>query len=205
MAPTRVPVHRASDPTDHPVSLYAATKKADEMLAHAYAHLYAIPVTGLRFFTVFGPWGRPDMAPIIFLRKLFAGEPLVVHNHGRHARDFTYVDDIVDGILRVLDRPPAPDPSFDHADPAADRSSAPYRLYNIGQGRPTELMDFIGLLEEASGREAELVMADAQPGDVERTHADIAPLTRDTGFEPRTTTREGVARLVEWYRGFYGV
>ena len=198
-------VYRTEEPVAHPVSLYAATKLADEAIAHSYSHLYALPTTGLRFFTVFGPWGRPDMAPMIFLDRLFRGEPLTVHNRGEHARDFTYVDDIVEGIVRVLDRPPAPDPAFDHAAPAPDRSSAPWRIYNIGQGRPTELMDFIALLEEASGRKAELVMADAQPGDVARTHADVSALRRDTGFAPGVTTRDGVERLVGWYREFYGV
>ena len=197
-------VYRADEPADHPVSLYAATKKADEAMAHAYAHLYGVSVTGLRFFTVFGPWGRPDMAPLIFLDRLFAGEPLTVHNNGDHARDFTYVDDIVDGIVRVLDHPPAAG-AFDHAAPRPDRSSAPYRIYNIGQGRPTELMDFIRLLENASGRTAELIMAPKQPGDVAATHADITPLARDTGFAPQTTTREGVEKLVDWYRAYRGV
>ena len=199
------PVYRTHEPVAHPVSLYAATKLADEAMAHSYSHLYGLPTTGLRFFTVFGPWGRPDMAPMIFLDRLFRGEPLTVHNRGEHARDFTFIDDIVDGIIRVLDRPPEPDPDFDHADPRPDRSSAPWRIYNIGQGRPTELMDFIRLLKEASGREAALVMADAQPGDVARTHADVSALERDTGFAPKVTTREGVKRLVAWYREFYGV
>ena len=192
-----------ADPVDHPVSLYAATKRANELMAHSYAHLYAVPMTGLRFFTVFGPWGRPDMAPMVFLDRLLRDEPLRVFNEGRHARDFTYVDDVVDAVLRVLDRPPVSNPNG--ADDRPDGGRAPARVYNVGRGRPTALLDFIAMLGEAAGREPRLDLVPMQPGDVERTAADTSALERDTGFRPRTDTREGVGRFVRWYRDFYRV
>ncbi len=193
------------DNVDHPVSLYAATKKANELMAHTYAHLYGLPVTGLRFFTVYGPWGRPDMAYFTFTRKILAGEPIEVFNEGRHARDFTYVDDITDGIVRALDHIAAPNPSWSGKAPDPATSRAPYRLYNIGNRNAVELMDFIAEIEKAVGRKAEIIMKPMQPGDVERTFADIADLSRDTGFSPRTNLGEGIPRFVTWYRDYYGV
>lgn len=192
--------YAVGDAVDHPVSLYAATKKANELMAHSYSHLYRLPTTGLRFFTVYGPWGRPDMAPLKFTRSLFAGEPLTLFNEGRHSRDFTYIDDIVEGVLRVLDRPAAPDPQFDplHPDPA--RSAAPYRIYNIGNHRPVELKSFIDLLEAAVGRTVERRLAPLQPGDVIDTCADVQALMADTGWCPNTPVALGIARMVEWYR-----
>jgi UDP-glucuronate 4-epimerase len=189
---------------DHPVSLYAATKKSNELMAHTYAHLFHIPVTGLRFFTVYGPWGRPDMSYFKFTKAILAGEPIDVYNHGRHARDFTYIDDVVDGILRTLDRPATGDPTWSSAAPAAGTSAAPYRLYNIGNNNPAELLDMIALLEQALGRKATLNMLPMQPGDVARTYANIDELSADTGFKPRTDLREGLERFVNWYRAYYG-
>jgi UDP-glucuronate 4-epimerase len=191
--------------TDHPLSLYGATKKSNELMAHSYAHLYNLPVTGLRFFTVYGPWGRPDMAPIKFARKIFAGEPIDVYNFGKHARDFTYIDDIVEGIVRVTDKIPEANDAWDAfmADPAT--SSAPYRIYNIGNHQPVELMDFIGAMEKAAGRAAEKNFLPMQPGDVLATYADVDDLTRDAGFAPHTPIEEGVAKFIDWYREYYGV
>ena len=203
-ANTRMPfsVH---DNVDHPVSLYAASKKANELMAHTYSHLYGLPTTGLRFFTVYGPWGRPDMALFKFTRAILAGEPIEVFNHGKHRRDFTFIDDIVEGVIRVLDRVPSGDPSWSgaHPDPAA--SQAPYRIYNIGNNQPVELMDYIAVLEEALGRKAEMRLLPLQPGDVPDTYAVVADLVRDTGYGPSTPVRDGVARFVDWYRDFYGV
>jgi UDP-glucuronate 4-epimerase len=190
---------------DHPVSLYAATKKSNELMAHAYAHLFRIPVTGLRFFTVYGPWGRPDMSYFKFTKAILAGEPIDVYNHGMHARDFTYIDDIVDGILRTLDRPAASDPNWSSAAPTAGTSAAPYRLYNIGNNNPAELLDMIALIEQALGRKAKINMLPMQPGDVARTFADIDTLTADTGFRPRTDLRDGLERFVNWYRAYYRI
>ena len=190
---------------DHPLSLYAATKKANELMAHAYAHLYRIPMTGLRFFTVYGPWGRPDMAYFSFTRRILAGEPIDVFNHGKHARDFTYIDDIVEGVVRVLDRIPEPDPEWSGAAPDPSRSAAPYRLYNIGNHNPVELMDFIAAIEKATGREAVKNFLPMQPGDVPATYADVDDLRRDVGFAPHTPIEQGIAKFVEWYRGYYGV
>ena len=192
------------DNVDHPFSLYAASKKANELMAHTYSHLYGLPVTGLRFFTVYGPWGRPDMAPIRFARAILAGEPIDVYHHGRHRRDFTYIDDIVEGVVRVLDRVPAPNPDWDgdHPDPAT--STAPYRLYNIGNGTPVELMHFIATLERCLGREAQKNLLPMQPGDVPATWADVQDLVRDVGYQPDTPVEEGVARFVAWYRDYYG-
>ncbi|MBL0177929.1 MAG: NAD-dependent epimerase [Gemmatimonadetes bacterium] len=190
---------------DHPVSLYAATKKANELMAHSYAHLYGLPCTGLRFFTVYGPWGRPDMALFLFAKAILEGRPIEVFNHGRMRRDFTYVGDIVEGVVRVSDRPAAPNPEWDstHPDPAS--SSAPYRLYNIGNNQPTPLMDFISALEKELGMTAEKIYAPMQMGDVPETSADVSDLVRDTGFHPGTSVEVGVKRFVEWYKEFYGV
>jgi UDP-glucuronate 4-epimerase len=188
---------------DHPLSLYAASKKANELMAHTYAHLYRLPVTALRFFTVYGPWGRPDMAPFIFTRKILAGEPIDVFNHGRHARDFTYIDDIVEGVVRTADKIAAPNPNWSSERPDPATSSAPYRLYNIGNNNPVELMHFIGCLEQALGREAKKNFLPMQPGDVPNTYADIDDLVADVGFKPATPIEEGIARFVAWYRGYY--
>jgi UDP-glucuronate 4-epimerase len=193
------------DPVDHPVSLYAATKKANELMAHTYSHLYALPTTGLRFFTVYGPWGRPDMALFLFTRKILAGEPIEVFNHGRHSRDFTYIDDIVEGVLRTLDRPPAPDPSFDPMVPNPGSSAAPYRVYNIGNDHPVELSRYIEVLEQCLGRRAERILLPLQPGDVPDTHADVSELSRDTGYTPATPIEQGIARFLDWYRVYFKV
>jgi UDP-glucuronate 4-epimerase len=190
---------------DHPLSLYGATKKSNEMMGHAYAHLYRIPMTGLRFFTVYGPWGRPDMAPFRFTAKILAGQPIDVFNNGNHARDFTYIDDIVEGVVRVLDRPPEPQPGWNSATPDPASSAAPYRLYNIGNHRPVPLLDFIAAIEQATGRQAVKNFLPMQPGDVLATHADIDDLARDVGFSPSTPIEEGMARFVAWYRDYYGV
>jgi UDP-glucuronate 4-epimerase len=193
------------DHTDHPVSLYAATKKAGEMMAHTYAHLFGIPCTGLRFFTVYGPWGRPDMSPFLFAERIFRGEPIDVFNHGRHQRDFTYIDDIVDGVLATLAHPPTATPDWDaeHTDPAS--SAAPYRLFNIGNGQPVELLHFIRLIERGAEREAQLNMLPLQPGDVVATYADVSELERTVGYRPRTSVEEGVRRFMEWYRAYYEI
>jgi UDP-glucuronate 4-epimerase len=190
---------------DHPVSLYAATKKANELMAHTYSHLYGLPTTGLRFFTVYGPWGRPDMALFLFTRAILEGRPIDLYNEGRMRRDFTYIDDIVEGVVRTLDRIPAGSPEWsgDHPDPGTSR--APYRVYNIGNNQPVELMEFVAAIEEAVGRQAEKRLLPMQPGDVPATWADVDDLMRDTGFRPATPIREGVRRFVAWYRDYYGV
>lgn len=193
------------DPVDHPVSLYAATKKANELMAHTYSHLYGLPTTGLRFFTVYGPWGRPDMALFLFTRKILAGEPIDVFNHGHHTRDFTYVDDIVEGVVRTLDRVPEPDPAYDPLQPNSATSSAPYRVYNIGNSHPVQLSHYIEVLEDCLGRKAEKNLLPLQPGDVPDTSAEVTELMNDTGYRPDTSVEEGVKRFVEWYRGYYGV
>ena len=193
------------DPVDHPVSLYAATKKANELMAHTYSHLYGLPTTGLRFFTVYGPWGRPDMALFLFTRKILAGEPIDVFNHGHHTRDFTYVDDIVEGVIRTLDRVPEPDPAYDPLQPNSATSSAPYRVYNIGNSHPVQLSHYIEVLEDCLGRKAEKNLLPLQPGDVPDTSAEVTELMDDTGYRPDTPVEEGVKRFVEWYRGYYGV
>lgn len=203
-ANTRMPFS-VEDNVDHPLSLYAATKKSCELMAHTYAHLYGLSVTGLRFFTVYGPWGRPDMALFKFTRAILAGEPIEIYNHGQHARDFTYIDDIVEGVVRTLDRPAEPDPDWSGDAPNPATSSAPYRLYNIGNNRPVELMDFIACIEKATGRTAQKNMLPMQPGDVPRTYADIEALAADVGFRPRTSIEEGVRRFIAWYRDYYGV
>jgi UDP-glucuronate 4-epimerase len=188
---------------DHPISLYAATKKANELMAHSYATLYRLPVTGLRFFTVYGPWGRPDMALFVFVRKILADEPIDVFNKGRHARGFTYIDDIIEGVLRVVDRVPEPSQhwSGDHPDPGA--SSAPYKLYNIGSECPVRLMDFIACIEKELGREAKKNFLPLQPGDVPATYAEVEDLRNDLGFKPTIPFAEGVRRFVVWYRGYF--
>ena len=201
---TRMPFSTA-DHVDHPLSLYAATKKSNELMAHVYSHLYAIPTTGLRFFTVYGPWGRPDMALFAFTRSILAGEPIDVFNHGDHRRDFTYVDDIVEGIVRVLDRPPSGDPDWSGDRPDPSSSSAPYRLYNIGNGQPVELLRFIEVIEDALGRRARKNLLPMQPGDVPETAADVEPLAADLDYRPATSIETGVARFVDWYLDYYGV
>jgi UDP-glucuronate 4-epimerase len=193
------------DNVDHPLSLYAASKKANELMAHTYSHLYGIPATGLRFFTVYGPWGRPDMALFKFTRALLAGEPIDVFNFGRHRRDFTYIDDIVEGVIRVLDRVAEPNPLWTGDNPDSASSKAPYRLYNIGNNDPVELLYYIEVLEQCLGKKAEMNLLPLQPGDVPDTYADVEDLIRDTGYKPDTPVSVGVARFVDWYRGYYGV
>jgi UDP-glucuronate 4-epimerase len=191
------------DSVDHPVSLYAATKKANELMAHAYSHLFRLPTTGLRFFTVYGPWGRPDMAPFLFTRAILEGRAIDVFNHGRMLRDFTYVDDIVEGVVRVLDKPATPDPAFDAAAPDPSVSSAPYRVFNIGNSQPIPLLDFIGALEDAIGRTATRNLMPAQPGDVSATSADTSALKAWVGFSPGTPLEVGVRRFTDWYKSHY--
>lgn len=190
---------------DHPVSLYAASKKANELMAHTYSHLFGLPATGLRFFTVYGPWGRPDMALFLFTRAMLAGEPIAVFNEGRMVRDFTYIDDIIESLLRVLDKPATADPAFDAAAPDPATSWAPHRVFNIGNSNPTPLMAYIEALEAALGITAQKRFLPMQPGDVPATAADTTALEAWTGFRPNTPVREGVARFVAWYREFYGV
>ncbi len=190
--------------TEHPLTLYAATKKANEMMAHSYAHLYGIPSTGLRFFTVYGPWGRPDMALFLFTKAILAGEPIKVFNHGHHSRSFTYVDDIVEGVIRALDHPPRVSPRWDSAKPDPATSNAPYRLFNIGSSANTPLLRYIEVLEQSLGRKATLEMLPLQAGDVPDTFADCADLETELGYRPGVMVEEGVANFVEWYRGYYG-
>jgi UDP-glucuronate 4-epimerase len=193
------------DAVDHPVSLYAATKKANELMAHTYSHLYDLPTTGLRFFTVYGPWGRPDMALFLFTRKILAGEPIDVFNHGKHTRDFTYIDDIVEGVIRTLDKVATPDAAFDALNPNPGTSSAPYRLYNIGSHRPIELARYIEVIEENLGKTAQKNLLPLQPGDVPDTYADVSELTTDVGYSPSTPVETGVKHFVTWYRDYYRV
>lgn len=192
------------DNVDHPISLYAATKKSNELMAHTYSHLYQIPVTGLRFFTVYGPWGRPDMSLFMFTRNILAGEPINVFNFGNHKRDFTYIDDIAQGVIRVLDSPPSPDVRFDSDRPNPASSAAPYRLYNIGNNSPVDLVDFIGALEDCLGRKAKKNMLPLQPGDVPDTYADVDSLVEDIDYCPETPILEGIASFVSWYKDYYG-
>jgi len=192
------------DNVDHPLSFYAATKKANELMSHVYASLYGLPVTGLRFFTVYGPWGRPDMALFLFTRKILAGEPIDVFNYGNLRRDFTYVDDIVEGIVRCLDRVATPNPDWDSDNPDPGTSLAPYRVYNIGNQEPVELLRYIEVLEECLGRKAEKNLLPLQPGDVPDTYADVSDLTADVGYRPATTVEVGIKRFVDWYLSFYG-
>jgi len=203
-ANTRMPfsVH---DNVDHPLSLYAATKKANELMAHTYSHLYNLPTVGLRFFTVYGPWGRPDMALFLFTRNILAGQPIDVFNYGNHRRDFTYVDDIVEGVTRALDKVPEPNPAWSGDAPDSATSLAPYRLYNIGSHRPVELLRYIEVLEQCLGRTAKKNLLPLQKGDVPDTYADVQALIDDVGYQPSTPIEEGVARFVEWYRAYYQV
>jgi UDP-glucuronate 4-epimerase len=191
------------DNVDHPVSLYAASKKANEGMAHCYSHLYGLPTTGLRFFTVYGPWGRPDMAPVLFTKAILAGEPIKVFNYGKHRRDFTYIDDIVEGVVRALDRPAQPDPEWNGENPNPATSSAPWRLYNIGNHQPIELGYFIETLEKALGKKAQKELLPLQPGDVPDTYADVQSLIDDIGYAPSWTLEEGIAEFVSWYRDYY--
>ncbi|MGH7651386.1 MAG: NAD-dependent epimerase [Gemmatimonadaceae bacterium] len=193
------------DNVDHPVSLYAATKKANELMAHSYSHLYRMPVTGLRFFTVYGPWGRPDMALFLFTRAILEGKPIDVFNHGKMRRDFTYIDDIVEGVVRVTDIIPTANPDWSGDEPDPGTSKAPYRIYNIGNNQPVELLDMIGALEKHLGRTAEKRLLPMQPGDVPATYADVEALTEATGFSPDTPLDVGIGKFVEWYREYYGV
>jgi UDP-glucuronate 4-epimerase len=193
------------DNIDHPVSLYAATKKANELMAHTYAHLFGVASTGLRFFTVYGPWGRPDMALFRFTRGILAGEPIPVFNEGRMIRDFTYIDDIVEGVVRVLDKRAEPDPNWSGADPDPARSYAPYRVFNIGNNDPVLLLDYIAALEAALGRKATLDLLPMQPGDVVSTRADVTELEEAVGFRPSVTIAEGIARFVTWYKDYFQV
>ena len=203
-ANTKLPFS-VQDVVDHPVSLYAATKKSNELMAHAYSHLYGIPVTGLRFFTVYGPWGRPDMAPFLFIRAILEGRELQVFNQGDMMRDFTYIDDIVEGVIRTMDQPAAANPAWSGDNPDPATSYAPYRLYNIGNSEPVQLLDFIGVFERKLGVEARKKLMPMQPGDVQATFADIDDLEEAVGFRPVTGIEEGVGRFVDWYVGHYGV
>lgn len=189
---------------DHPVSLYAASKKANELMAHTYSHLYGIPCTGLRFFTVYGPWGRPDMALFLFTKAILDGKPIQVFNHGRMQRDFTYIDDIVEGVVRVMGRLPEPNPAWSGDDPDPGTSYTRYKIYNIGNNRPVELTRFIEVIENALGKTARKEFLDLQPGDVPATYADIDDLIKDVDFKPVTPIEEGVGRFIKWYRDFYG-
>lgn len=190
-------------PTEHPITLYAATKKANESMAHSYAHLYGVACTGLRFFTVYGPWGRPDMALFLFTKAILAGEPLKVFNHGRHKRSFTYIDDIVEGIVRTLDHPAAANPQWNGAIPDSPTSLAPYRIFNIGSRTSVELLRYIEVLEQCLDRKATLELLPMQAGDVPESHADCTDLAVERGYEPKVTVEEGIPRFVEWYREYY--
>ena len=203
-ANTRIPFSEHHN-VDHPVSLYAATKKANELMAHSYSHIFGLPTTGLRFFTVYGPWGRPDMALFLFTKAILEGRPIDVFNHGRMRRDFTYVDDIVEGVVRVLDKVPFPDPEFRAEDPDPATSKAPYRVFNIGNNDPVELLHVIEVLEAKLGRKAEKNFLPIQPGDVPATAADVDTLGAWVGFRPRTPIDVGVGRFVDWYRDYFGV
>jgi len=203
-ANTRLPFSE-KDNVDHPISLYAASKKSNELMAHSYAHLFGLPCTGLRFFTVYGPWGRPDMALFKFTKAILEGKPIQVYNNGDMVRDFTYVDDIVEGVIRVIDSPARPDGSWSGEAPNPARSKAPYRIYNIGNNKPVQLMRYIEVLEQALGRKAELEMMPMQPGDVPATMADVSELETALGYRPGTPVEVGVPRFVEWYRSYYKV
>ncbi len=192
-----------SDNVDHPISLYAATKKSNELMAHTYSYLYGLPTTGLRFFTVYGPWGRPDMALFKFTKAILEGQPINVYNEGRMRCDFTYIDDIVEGVVRVMDHLPEPNPSWTGEAPDPGSSPAPYHLYNIGNHSPVALMDFIGAIEKALGKEAKKNFLPLQAGDVPETYADVEDLVRDVGFAPRTSIQHGISEFVEWYKQYY--
>ena len=199
---TRMPF-AVGDTVDHPISLYAASKKSNELMAHSYSHLYGIPTTGLRFFTVYGPWGRPDMALYLFTRAILASEPIKVFNNGKMKRDFTFIDDIIEGVIRVTDRPALSDPNWSSDNPDPASSTAPYKLQNIGNNNPVELMHLIKTIENALGKKAEKIMLPMQPGDVPATYANIDPLIDDVGFKPETSIEEGVAKFVGWYQEFH--
>jgi len=190
---------------DHPLSLYAASKKSNELMAHTYSHLYGLPTTGLRFFTVYGPWGRPDMALFKFTKAILAGEKIPVFNHGKHRRDFTYIDDIVEGIIRILDYPAQSNPNWSGATPDSGTSAAPWRVYNIGNNHPVELMDYIAALEKALGKQAAMDLLPLQPGDVPDTYADVTDLVEQFNYKPATTVEEGIKRFVAWYRDYFNV
>lgn len=200
-ANTKVPFS-VSDSVDHPISLYAATKKANELMAHAYSHLYRLPTTGLRFFTVYGPWGRPDMAYFLFAKAICEGRPISLFNEGRMKRDFTYIDDVIEGVMRVIEQPAAPNPAWSGEHPDVGTSLAPYRIYNIGNHAPVELGDFVRILEKCLGREAAKQFLPMQPGDVQATYADVSDLYSSVGFKPGTPIEVGIARFVEWYRAY---
>jgi UDP-glucuronate 4-epimerase len=202
-ANTKLPF-RTSDNVDHPISLYAASKKANELMAHSYAHLFRLPATGLRFFTVYGPWGRPDMAMWIFTRAVLEGKPIPLFNHGKMRRDFTYVDDVVEPVVRLIEKPAAPDPSWSGERPDPSRSAAPWRIYNIGNNQPTDVPQVVSLIERVLGRTAQREMLPMQPGDVPETYADVDDLMRDVGFRPATPIAEGIARFIAWYREYHG-
>jgi len=193
------------DNVDHPLSLYAASKKANELMAHTYSHLYRLPTAGLRFFTVYGPWGRPDMALFMFTQKILAGEPIDVFNYGHHKRDFTYIDDIVEGVVRTLDKVVEPDPQWQGDEPEPSTSQSPYRLYNIGSNAPVDLLRYIEILEDCLGKKAEKNMLPLQPGDVPDTYANVDALVNDTGYKPAMPIEQGIANFVEWYRDYYKV
>lgn len=201
---TRMPFS-VQDNVDHPLSLYAASKKANELMAHTYSHLYQLPTAGLRFFTVYGPWGRPDMALFMFTQKILAGEPIDVFNYGHHKRDFTYIDDIVEGVIRTLDKVAEPDPKWQGDNPEPSTSQSPYRLYNIGSNSPVDLLRYIEILEDCLGKKAEKKLLPLQPGDVPDTYANVDALVDDVGYKPSTPIEQGIANFVDWYRGYYQV
>lgn len=190
--------------TDHPVSLYGATKKTDELMAHTYSHIYGLPATGLRFFTVYGPWGRPDMSPSLFTKAILEGKPIDLYNYGRMKRDFTYIDDVVEGMVRILDKPAAPDPAYNSVMPDPSSSNAPYKIYNIGNHQPVGLLKYIRLIEKALGKKAVINMLPMQSGEVKETCADVNDLHAAVGFAPSTSIREGITKFVEWYLEYYG-
>jgi UDP-glucuronate 4-epimerase len=202
-ANTRLPF-RVGDNVDHPISMYAASKKANELMAHSYAHLFRLPVTGLRFFTVYGPWGRPDMAMWIFAQSILSGQPIKLFNHGNMRRDFTYVDDVVESMVRLIVRPAAPDPQWSGNDPDPATSSAPYRIYNIGNNKPVDLLHVVAELEKCLGKKAQRELLPIQPGDVPETYADVDDLMRDVGFRPSTPVETGIRNFIEWYRRYTG-
>lgn len=202
-ANTKLPF-RTSDNVDHPISMYAASKKANELMAHSYAHLFRLPVTGLRFFTVYGPWGRPDMAMWIFARLILSGKPITLFNYGNMRRDFTYVDDVVESIVRLIGKPATPNPNWSSDNPDPSTSSAPYRIYNIGNNKPVELLHVVAELEKCLGMKAERDLVPMQPGDVPETYADVDDLMRDVGFRPSTPVETGIRNFIEWYRGYTG-
>ncbi len=196
---------KTTDKTEHPVSLYAATKKSNELMAHTYSHLYNLPTTGLRFFTVYGPWGRPDMALFLFTKAILEDKPIDVYNYGKMRRDFTYINDIVEGVVRVIDNPPEGNLSWNGKNPDPGSSKAPYKIYNIGNNNPVELMEFIEAIEKALGKKAKKNMLPIQPGDVPITYADVSDLVEDLGYKPATSVQKGINEFVDWYKQFYGV